>query len=66
VGTATRPDGSIQVTYLGHRLYYYQGDSAPGQDNGQGVEGTWYVLKTSADSSGAKQATTTTRAPYGY
>lgn len=48
LGTVVRPDGSTQVTYNGHLLYYYQGDTAPGQDKGQGVAGTWFVLKTSA------------------
>jgi predicted lipoprotein with Yx(FWY)xxD motif len=35
-----------QVTYNGHPLYYYSGDSAPGQTNGQGVEQIWYVVST--------------------
>lgn len=43
-----RPDGSTQVTYDGHLVYYYQGDTAAGQDKGQGVAGTWFVLMTSA------------------
>lgn len=50
LGTVMRPDGSTQVTYDGRLLYYYQGDTAPGQDKGQGVDGTWFVLKTSATS----------------
>lgn len=36
VGTITRADGSKQVTYHGHALYYYAGDSSAGQTNGQG------------------------------
>ena len=47
VSTADRPDGSTQVTYQGHRLYYYEGDTAPRTDKGQGVDGTWFVLSTS-------------------
>jgi len=47
VSTASRPDGTTQVTYQGHRLYYYEGDTAPGTDKGQGVDGTWFVLSTS-------------------
>jgi predicted lipoprotein with Yx(FWY)xxD motif len=47
LGTVMRPDGSTQVTYKGHLLYYYQGDKAAGQDNGQGVGGTWFVATTS-------------------
>jgi predicted lipoprotein with Yx(FWY)xxD motif len=36
LGTITRSDGTKQVTYLGHPLYYFAGDSGPGQTNGQG------------------------------
>jgi predicted lipoprotein with Yx(FWY)xxD motif len=32
-----------QVTYNGHPLYTYVGDSAPGQTNGQGKGGVWFV-----------------------
>ena len=32
-----------QVTYNGHPLYTYKADSAPGQANGQGVGGKWFV-----------------------
>ncbi len=33
-----------QVTYNGHPLYRYSGDSAAGQTNGQGIGGIWYVM----------------------
>jgi predicted lipoprotein with Yx(FWY)xxD motif len=36
-GTLTRADGTIQVTYKGHPLYYWQGDSKPGDTTGNGV-----------------------------
>jgi predicted lipoprotein with Yx(FWY)xxD motif len=39
VGKVTRPDGSVEVTYNDMPLYTWQGDSAPGQATGQGVEG---------------------------
>lgn len=61
VSTASRPDGTTQVTYQGHRLYYYEGDTAPGTDKGQGVDGTWFVLSTSG-STPAGTPTSTTRA----
>jgi predicted lipoprotein with Yx(FWY)xxD motif len=35
-----------QVTYNGHPLYFYAGDSAPHETNGQGVGGIWYVINT--------------------
>ena len=39
VGTITRSDGSVQYTYKKMPLYYYVGDSAAGQVNGDGVNG---------------------------
>ena len=33
-----------QATYAGHPLYYYAGDKAAGDVNGQGVDQIWYVL----------------------
>ena len=44
VGTITRADGTLQVTYNGHPLYFYTGDAASGDFNGQGVGGVWYVI----------------------
>lgn len=61
LATTMRPDGSTQVTYMGHPLYYYQGDTAKGQDKGQGVDGTWFVLSTS-NATPAGNPTTTTSA----
>ncbi len=42
--TITRDDGSKQVTFYGHPLYFFAGDTAAGQSNGQGLGGKWYVL----------------------
>jgi predicted lipoprotein with Yx(FWY)xxD motif len=47
LGTITRSDGSKQVTYLGHPLYYFAGDSGPGQTNGQGSDSfgaKWWLV----------------------
>lgn len=44
VGTVTRADGTAQVTVGGHPVYLYSGDSAAGQDNGQGVMGIWFAV----------------------
>ncbi len=45
LGTITRTDGGIQVTYNGLPLYFYQKDSKPGDVTGQGVGGVWAVAK---------------------
>ncbi len=47
VGTIRRSDGTAQVTYDGHPLYTYVGDSAPGQANGNDINlngGLWYEM----------------------
>lgn len=44
VGTVTAADGSTQVTFYGHPLYRFAGDAAPGDVNGQGIGGVWYVV----------------------
>ena len=47
LGTISRGDGTTQVAYNGHPLYYYAGDSGPGQLNGQGVDAfgaKWFVV----------------------
>lgn len=38
VGTTTRTDGSTQVTYKGHPLYFFVGDSRAGDINGEGSQ----------------------------
>ena len=47
LGTITRSDGTKQVTYNGHPLYFYAGDTAAGDTNGQGSKqfgAGWYVM----------------------
>ncbi len=44
LGTTKRKDGTLQVTYEGHPLYTFSGDSGPGEANGNEAEGTWFVL----------------------
>jgi predicted lipoprotein with Yx(FWY)xxD motif len=39
----TRADGSKQTTYKGIPLYFYSGDSKPGDINGSGINKVWYV-----------------------
>jgi predicted lipoprotein with Yx(FWY)xxD motif len=43
LGTTTRDDGTTQVTYNGHPLYLYSGDTAAGQANGEGIGNVWYA-----------------------
>jgi len=38
LGTLTRADGTTQVTYNGMPLYYWQGDTKPGDVTGNGVD----------------------------
>jgi predicted lipoprotein with Yx(FWY)xxD motif len=44
LGTVARDDGSAQATYNGWPLYYFANDAAPGDVNGQGINGVWYVV----------------------
>jgi predicted lipoprotein with Yx(FWY)xxD motif len=44
LGVTTRTDGTKQVTYGGHPLYYFQGDTAPGQTKGQGAGKVWFLI----------------------
>jgi predicted lipoprotein with Yx(FWY)xxD motif len=43
LGTIERPDGDVQATYDGFPLYYFAGDTAPGEANGEGVGGVWFI-----------------------
>ena len=45
--TAPRPDDAtkLQVNWDGKPLYYYAADTAPGDVKGDGVGGTWHVVK---------------------
>jgi len=45
-GTTTRDDGSEQLTVNDQPLYRYTPDAAPGDVNGQGVGGVWFVVDT--------------------
>ena len=47
LGTTTRTDGKVEVTYAGHPLYYFVQDKAAGDTTGQGINGfggLWWVL----------------------
>jgi predicted lipoprotein with Yx(FWY)xxD motif len=50
LGTIKRSDGTTQVTYKGHPLYFFAKDKDSGDAYGQGVKGfgaDWYVLAPS-------------------
>src|SRR3984957_16143027 len=63
LGTIPRSDGTKQVTYLGHPLYYFAGDSGPGQTNGQGSDSFgakwWLVTPAGAKTTAADTAAST-------
>jgi predicted lipoprotein with Yx(FWY)xxD motif len=47
LGSVRRADGSRQVSYAGHPLYFFSGDSRRGQTNGEGLQdfgAGWYTL----------------------
>ena len=48
-GTIKRSDGAVQATFDGHPLYTFAGDTAPGQDKGNGLNisgGLWHEITT--------------------
>jgi len=63
LGTITRPGGAKQVTFKGMPLYRFAGDTAAGQTKGQGVEGSWFVVSTTASATPAAAPTTAAPPP---
>lgn len=52
LGTAARPDGSLQLTWNGMPLYRYAGDTRPGDTSGDGTIGygaLWSVVVLDAE-----------------
>ncbi|GBF08048.1 hypothetical protein DAERI_210044 [Deinococcus aerius] len=45
LGTTTRKDGSMQVTYDGKPLYFWVRDQKPGDTTGQNVGGVWFIVQ---------------------
>jgi predicted lipoprotein with Yx(FWY)xxD motif len=55
----TRSDGKKQLSYAGHPLYRYSGDTKKGQTNGEGINafgGFWYAMDSKGKpNTGAQQ-----------
>ena len=63
LGTIARSGGGKQVTYNGHPLYFFAGDSGPGQTHGQGSDSFgakwWLVAPSGAQITAADTAAST-------
>ena len=69
LATITRADGSTQATYNGHPLYTYQGDTAPGQANGNNLNasgGVWHEVTVSGAAAPAGSSSPTSSGGGGY
>jgi predicted lipoprotein with Yx(FWY)xxD motif len=76
--TTKRKNGTMQVTYAGHPLYFFKLDKKAGQTNGEGQDffgGKWWGLNSSGKAvkhaagggGGTTTSPTTTTSPYpGY
>jgi predicted lipoprotein with Yx(FWY)xxD motif len=52
LGTGKRSDGSTEVTYNGHPLYYFAADTSAGDAKGEGVNAFgagWYVVNAAGN-----------------
>ena len=68
-GTVTRTDGTTQLTVNGQPLYYFAGDSAAGDTNGQLLNDIWFVVGPDGepiDEEGPTGGATGTTEPDGY
>jgi predicted lipoprotein with Yx(FWY)xxD motif len=62
LGVITRSGGTMQASYDGHPLYTYAGDSAPGQNKGNGLNlsgGLWHEVTVSGAVPAASTSTST-------
>jgi predicted lipoprotein with Yx(FWY)xxD motif len=67
LGTITRPDGTTQATYDGHPLYTFTGDTAPGQNKGNGLNasgGIWHEMTVSGSTPASSPSASS--GGYGY
>jgi predicted lipoprotein with Yx(FWY)xxD motif len=68
LGTITRPDGTTQATYDAHPLYTFTGDTASGQNKGNGLNasgGVWHEMTVSGSAPPASSPSASSGG-YGY
>ena len=63
LGTTTRTDGKVQVTYNGWPLYYWVKDQKPGDITGQDVGGVWYLVSAKGEKLESENATPEAQTP---
>jgi predicted lipoprotein with Yx(FWY)xxD motif len=69
LGTTTRTDGTTEVTYGGHPLYYFIADKKAGDMTGQGINqfgAKWYVLAPNGTKIDTAHAAFPPDTNYGY
>lgn len=49
IDAMTRDDGTRQATHDGRPLYYYAGDSEPGDMKGDNVGGVWHAVRRGSE-----------------
>lgn len=57
LGVIAREDGEQQATYRGRPLYYFSGDEAAGDTNGQGISDVWWVAAEDGSLTNAEPVT---------
>jgi predicted lipoprotein with Yx(FWY)xxD motif len=68
-GTIKRSDGSVQATFDGHPLYTFAGDTAPGQNKGNGLNaagGLWHEITTFGSAPAGSSSSSSSGGGYGY
>jgi predicted lipoprotein with Yx(FWY)xxD motif len=58
--------GASQIVFYGHPLYLYAKDTKPGDTNGQGVGGVWFVVDAQGNPVSAPATQTSTTKAGGY
>lgn len=65
LATFTREDGRVQATANGLPLYRFASDAGPGDTQGQGVGGVWWVADATGAAITEAAGDESTEAPYG-